>query len=57
MEKRSKLVVKGVDEFMNSYSEEIAQEFGVFHSTTQTDQQAGIASATDKLLKKNKENK
>ena len=56
MEERSRLVVKGVDEFMNSYSEEMAQEFGVFQSAAEIDQKASMSSATDKLLgKKNKE--
>ncbi len=48
--KRSKLIVDGVEDYMNQYREEIAQEFGIFHSATQTDQQGKMGSATRRIL-------
>ncbi|MFA9557446.1 small, acid-soluble spore protein, alpha/beta type [Evansella sp. AB-rgal1] len=58
MNKRSRLVPKEADQFLNQYREEIAQEFGVYHSTVQTEQQASINSVTKKVMdKKPKEKK
>lgn len=58
MNKRSRLVPKEADQFLNQYREEIAQEFGVYQSTAQTEQQANIHSVTKKVMdKKRKEKK
>ncbi|MBU9720302.1 MULTISPECIES: hypothetical protein [Bacillaceae] len=54
---RSKLVVDGMDDFINSHREEIAQEFGVFQSTLQTDQKAHMNSVTKKIVKQKNEEK
>ncbi|MBU9714571.1 small, acid-soluble spore protein, alpha/beta type [Evansella tamaricis] len=55
--KRSKLEVEGMDDFMNSYREEIAQEFGVFQSTLQTEQQSSMNNVTKKIVKQKREEK
>ncbi|UCZ51738.1 small, acid-soluble spore protein, alpha/beta type [Bacillus shivajii] len=55
MDKRSKLVVDGVEDYMNQYRAEVAQEFGIFHSATQNDQQGKIGSATRKILQQKEE--
>ncbi|MCD8510820.1 MAG: small, acid-soluble spore protein, alpha/beta type [Bacillus sp. (in: Bacteria)] len=50
MVKRNPLDVEGTDKFMHSYSEEIAQEFGIFFSTTQAEHKANISAATGKAI-------
>lgn len=43
------LLVPQAEEFMEKYREEIAHEFGIFHSTAQLDQ---ATTMTESLLKK-----
>ncbi|MDQ0253729.1 hypothetical protein J2S74_001101 [Evansella vedderi] len=52
MAKRNRLVVEGTDEFMNSFNEEIAQEFGIYHTTTQAEHKANISHAAKKIIDK-----
>ena len=50
---KNMLLVPQAEEFMEKYREEIAHEFGIFHSTAQFDQ---ATTMTESLLKKkNKE--
>ncbi|MDG5788206.1 hypothetical protein QA612_11970 [Evansella sp. AB-P1] len=57
MTKRSRIVPKEAEQLMDHYREEIAQEFGIFQSSIQTDQQANMHSVTRKIVNKNQKGK
>lgn len=50
MVRKNPLDVEGTDKFMHSFNEEIAQEFGIYFSTTQAEHKANISSATGKII-------
>ncbi|WP_096435424.1 small, acid-soluble spore protein, alpha/beta type [Alteribacter populi] len=53
---RNGLLVDGVEEYMNSYREEIAQEFGVYRAAGESDQitQNATRKVIDQMKKKDR---
>ncbi|MBB5172093.1 hypothetical protein [Texcoconibacillus texcoconensis] len=55
MSSRNRLLVDQLDQYMNTYREEIAHEFGIFHSAQETDRLADQTSK--KMAEKMKDEK